>query len=80
VTSRNAQRPRPPQALTAGTQRCSAERRPYHHAGEREWCAVEPRTAYPRLPPQRIALAARGEDPGDTTVWALTCFATRAES
>jgi GNAT superfamily N-acetyltransferase len=42
------------------------------------WCAVEPRTAYPRLPPQRVVLEARGEDPGDPTVWAVTCFLTRA--
>jgi GNAT superfamily N-acetyltransferase len=42
------------------------------------WCAVEPRTAYPRLPSQRTVLAARGEDPADESVWAVTCFATRA--
>jgi GNAT superfamily N-acetyltransferase len=42
------------------------------------WCAVEPRTAYPRLPPQRVKYADRGEDPGDPSVWAVTCFVTRA--
>ena len=42
------------------------------------WCAVEPRTAYPRLPPRRVAFAARGEDPEDASVWAVTCFVTRA--
>jgi GNAT superfamily N-acetyltransferase len=42
------------------------------------WCAVEPRIAYPRLPPARIAWAARGEDKDDASVWAVTCFATRA--
>jgi GNAT superfamily N-acetyltransferase len=42
------------------------------------WCAVEPRTAYPRLPPRRTVLAARGEDKNDDSVWAVTCFATRA--
>jgi len=42
------------------------------------WCAVEPRTAYPRLPPARVAWAARGEDRDDETVWAATCFVTRA--
>jgi GNAT superfamily N-acetyltransferase len=42
------------------------------------WCAVEPRSAYPRLPPQRVALKARGEDPDDASVWAVTCFVTRA--
>jgi len=42
------------------------------------WCAVEPRTEYPRLPHQRTRFAARGEDPHDPTVWAATCFVTRA--
>jgi GNAT superfamily N-acetyltransferase len=42
------------------------------------WCAVEPRTAYPRLPPARVAWKARGEDKDDGGVWAVTCFATRA--
>ena len=41
------------------------------------WCAVEPRTAYPRLPPARVAWKARGEDKDDDGVWAVTCFATR---
>lgn len=42
------------------------------------WCAVEPRTAYPRLPPARLAWKDRGEDKNDAGVWAVTCFATRA--
>ena len=42
------------------------------------WCAVEPRTAYRRIPPQRIAAKIRGEDMTDPTIWAVTCFATRA--
>jgi GNAT superfamily N-acetyltransferase len=42
------------------------------------WCAVEPRSAYPRLPPARVAFKARGEDAEDETVWAVTCFTTRA--
>ena len=42
------------------------------------WCAIEPRPAYPRLPPARIAWKARGEDPDDASVWAVTCFVTRA--
>jgi GNAT superfamily N-acetyltransferase len=42
------------------------------------WCAVEPRTAYPRLPPARIAWTERGEDMNDGSVWAATCFVTRA--
>jgi GNAT superfamily N-acetyltransferase len=42
------------------------------------WCAVEPRTAYPRLPPARTAFKPRREDKDDGSVWAVTCFATRA--
>jgi len=42
------------------------------------WCAVEPRSAYPRLPPRRVVFKARGEDKDDASVWAVTCFATRA--
>jgi GNAT superfamily N-acetyltransferase len=42
------------------------------------WCAIEPRTAYIRLPPRRVAWEARGEDKDDDSVWAVTCFATRA--
>ena len=42
------------------------------------WCAVETRPAYTRLPPRRVAWSARGEDPHDDSVWAVTCFVTRA--
>ncbi len=42
------------------------------------WCAVEPRSNYPRLPPARVAWAKRGEDKDDERVWAVTCFVTRA--
>jgi GNAT superfamily N-acetyltransferase len=42
------------------------------------WCAVEPRTAYIRLPPARVAWKARGEAKDDGSVWAVTCFVTRA--
>lgn len=42
------------------------------------WCAVEPRSNYPRLPPRRTVLQQRGEDKEDDSVWAVTCFATRA--
>ena len=42
------------------------------------WCAVEPRTAYPAMPPARVAWKERGEDKADPTVWAVVCFATRA--
>jgi GNAT superfamily N-acetyltransferase len=42
------------------------------------WCAVEPRPAYRRLPRRRIVLKQRDEDPVDDSVWAVTCFITRA--
>ena len=42
------------------------------------WCAVEPRSNYTRLPPQRVVFKQRGEDPADESVWAVTCFVTRA--
>jgi GNAT superfamily N-acetyltransferase len=40
------------------------------------WCAVEPRTAYVRL--GSTPWAGRAEDKTDDSVWALTCFVTRA--
>jgi GNAT superfamily N-acetyltransferase len=43
------------------------------------WCAVEPRTAYPRLLLKtRVAWTGREEDKADASVWAVTCFVTRA--
>jgi GNAT superfamily N-acetyltransferase len=43
------------------------------------WCAVEPRTAYPRLLlTTRVAWEGRAEDKADASVWAVTCFVTRA--
>jgi GNAT superfamily N-acetyltransferase len=43
------------------------------------WCAVEPRTAYPRLLLKtRVAWEGRAEDKADASVWAVTCFVTRA--
>lgn len=43
------------------------------------WCAVEPRTAYPRLlRNSRVPWDARSEDKDDDSVWAVTCFVTRA--
>jgi GNAT superfamily N-acetyltransferase len=43
------------------------------------WCAVEPRTAYPRLLRKtRVPWAGRAEDKTDDSVWAVTCFVTRA--
>jgi GNAT superfamily N-acetyltransferase len=43
------------------------------------WCAVEPRPAYAGLVRNnRVPWAGRGEDKADDSVWALTCFVTRA--
>ncbi|MET1033854.1 MAG: GNAT family N-acetyltransferase [Arthrobacter sp.] len=42
------------------------------------WCAVEPRTAYPRLLGMRVPWAGRDEDRDDAGVWTVSCFATRA--
>jgi GNAT superfamily N-acetyltransferase len=43
------------------------------------WCAVEPRTAYPRLLlKNRVPWTGRNEDKSDDGVWAVTCFVTRA--
>ena len=42
------------------------------------WCAVEPRTAYPRLLRNaRVPWEGRDEDKADDRVWAVTCFVTR---
>ena len=41
------------------------------------WCAVEPRSAYPRLAYTRVPWAGREEDRADASVWAVTCFVTR---
>ena len=43
------------------------------------WCAVEPRAHYPRLLLKtRVPWEGRSEDKSDETVWAVTCFVTRA--
>ncbi len=43
------------------------------------WCAVEPRTAYISLVRGgRVAWTGRTEDRHDPSVWAVTCFVTRA--
>ena len=42
------------------------------------WCAVEPRTAYPRLLRTPVPWQGRDEDKADAGVWAVICFATRA--
>jgi GNAT superfamily N-acetyltransferase len=41
------------------------------------WVAVEPRTAYPRLPRVRTVWSGRDEDKADDNVWAVTCFVVR---
>ncbi|WP_411731193.1 GNAT family N-acetyltransferase [Paeniglutamicibacter sp.] len=41
------------------------------------WCAVEPRTAYPRLRTSRIPWSGRDEDRDSEDVWAAVCFVTR---
>lgn len=43
------------------------------------WCAVEPRPAYARLLRMPVPWKERpDEDRGDDSVWAVTCFVTRA--
>ena len=43
------------------------------------WCAVEARSAYPRLRSKcRVRWDGRSEDKADASVWAVTCFVTRA--
>jgi GNAT superfamily N-acetyltransferase len=41
------------------------------------WCAVEPRTAYPRLLRSRVPWTGRAEDKADDGVWVVSCFVTR---
>jgi GNAT superfamily N-acetyltransferase len=43
------------------------------------WCAVEPRRNYPRLLSKvRVPWVGRGENKTDGSIWAVTCFVTRA--
>lgn len=43
------------------------------------WCAVEPRTAYPRLRRSPVTFTGRpDQDEDDASVWAVVCFITRA--
>ncbi len=43
------------------------------------WCAVEPRNAYARLlRNNRVPWEGRTEDKTDGSIWAVTCFVTRA--
>jgi hypothetical protein len=42
------------------------------------WCAVAPRSSYPRLLRNtRVPWDGRAEDKNDSSVWAVTCFVTR---
>ncbi len=51
----------------------------YLDGGPAGWCAVEPRTAYPRLLLRtRVPWEGRAEDKTDDSVWAVTCVVTRA--
>ncbi len=51
----------------------------YLDGGPAGWCAVEPRSAYPRLLLKtRVPWEGRAEDKSDESVWAVTCFVTRA--
>jgi GNAT superfamily N-acetyltransferase len=44
------------------------------------WCAVEPRSVYPRLLRNcRVPWFGRDEDKADDSVWAVTCFVTRTD-
>jgi GNAT superfamily N-acetyltransferase len=42
------------------------------------WCAVGPRPVYVHLRGSRVVWAGRAEDRDDDSVWAVTCFVTRA--
>lgn len=43
------------------------------------WCAVEPRSVYRRLlRDNRVPWTGRAEDKTDSSIWAVTCFVTRA--
>lgn len=42
------------------------------------WCAVEPRTEYPRLLSLKMQFEGRSEDKTDDRIWAVTCFVIRA--
>ncbi|MDO2934765.1 GNAT family N-acetyltransferase [Paeniglutamicibacter sulfureus] len=41
------------------------------------WCAIEPRTAYPRLRTSKVPWSGRDEDKDSQDVWAAVCFVTR---
>jgi GNAT superfamily N-acetyltransferase len=42
------------------------------------WCAVEPRTAYPRLLRTAVTWKGRSEDKADDSVWSIVCVIARA--
>jgi GNAT superfamily N-acetyltransferase len=41
------------------------------------WCAVEPKTNYPRLRRAKVTTQGSSENPDDASVWAVTCFVVR---
>ena len=43
------------------------------------WCAVEPRTSYPRILRSRMVALASSEPRDDQSVWAVTCFVVRVD-
>ena len=42
------------------------------------WCSVEPRSHFTRLRNSPVPWTGRDEDPDDESIWAITCFVTRA--
>ena len=41
------------------------------------WCAIQPRTTYPRLLRTRVPWTGRDEDKSDDGIWSVTCFVVR---
>ncbi|MET4781559.1 GNAT family N-acetyltransferase [Glaciihabitans sp. UYNi722] len=41
------------------------------------WCAVEPRSKYPRILRSKVVTGGSQESPEDGTVWAVSCFVVR---
>ncbi len=41
------------------------------------WCAVEPKSAYPRLRRAKVVVQGSRQDADDASVWAVTCFVVR---
>jgi ribosomal protein S18 acetylase RimI-like enzyme len=49
----------------------------YYEGEPAGWCALEPRTSYPRLLTMRVPWTGRDEDKAADDVWAVTCFVVR---